>query len=272
MAANNVNAHLDRGVRAQSFGGAYRAVSSSNDILFYNPAGILKKPRIEVDSDYSFALDEPLHNLSLSLIDSRTTSWGLGLLYNSQFHPKTELLSSHLFHFTVAMPIVTNMLTLGTTFSYNYDRNKENDPYRHFFNIDAALMATLPIGLSFAIVADHIINPKGQEKSLGLALASAFDLGALMEAVPFTLSFDWLMDDVKSKESLKHVISAGAEYVLFNVMPLRVGIKSESASGDNLISLGTGLIISNFAVDGLYQQHLSIGKIRHFGMGLRFFF
>lgn len=161
------------------------------------------------------------------------------------------------------------MLSFGAAFSYVHDANVENDPYRHFFNMDLGVLVTLPIGLSFAVVGDHLFKPKGLEKSMGLSMGAAFDLGVLLKPVPLTLSFDWLMDEVLSKKNLDHVIGAGAEFIVFGIVPLRLGLKSELKENQQFISMGTGIVISNFALDGLYQQHLSVGKIRHFGFALR---
>src|SRR5580700_930394 len=70
------------GVRAQSLGGAIRASANSNDIIAYNPAGMLKYRRSGADFDYLMDYLSGDHRLGASLIDSNTTAWGMGLLYN----------------------------------------------------------------------------------------------------------------------------------------------------------------------------------------------
>ncbi len=260
-----VHAHDIPGVRARSFGGAYRAVASANDTIYYNPAGLIKYGRMAVEADYLALTSEKTQNLTASVVDSTTTSWGLGLAYNTTFVSKDQLNTSHLVNLALAMPLVTERFLLGSSLYYFYDPKYENN--RHFFNMDVGLMACLPIGLTFGVVVDHLINPKAHEKGIGLSFATAFNLGDLVRDVPLTLSFDWLMNDLKSKENLDHVIASGAEYILFDVLPLRVGLTSKLKYGDNLISLGSGLLIGGFALDGLYQQHLTVGKIRNFWFG-----
>src|SRR5580692_9799926 len=74
---------FDLGVRAQSFGGAFRAVATSNDIILINPAGLLKFRRLGIEADYSYGLSNKNSRLTFSILDSKTTGWGLGLLYSA---------------------------------------------------------------------------------------------------------------------------------------------------------------------------------------------
>lgn len=259
----------DVGVRAQSYGGAFRAVASSNDVIFYNPAGLIKNRRIGSDFDYMIDADAHHHKLGVSVIDSQTSAWGLGLAYNAGINSQSTLATTHLLYLAMAMPIVTDMFSLGTSYSYYYDSSAAKEPFRHFFNLDLALMAQLPAGVSFAVVADHLLKPKGSEKSLGLSLASAFNFGKVFEEVPLTVSFDWLMDDVASEGDLGHIIGCGAEYIAFSMLPVRLGFKSDFTEKLKFLSMGTGIVAGRFAIDGLYQQHLAIGKLRHFGIALR---
>lgn len=264
--ASPLCAHVDNGVIAQSFGGAYRAVALGNDIIFSNPAGLLKNRRIAVEVDYLSGHDRS-HVINGSIVDSKTTDWGLGLAYNAS--KKGSEIFLHQAYLTLAMPLISQMFALGASVNYRYDKNEASSPYRHFFNVDVGVMAMLPYGLNFAFVLDHIVKAKGREKGLGLAIGAAFDMASIVETVPLTLSFDWLMDDVKSKNSLDHRIGAGAQFVLFNVLPLRIGFQSNIKSSSHMASMGAGAIIKNFSIDGLYQQNLTVGKLRNFGFALR---
>lgn len=263
-------AELDLGVRAQSLGGAYRAVANSNDTIFYNPAGLLKNEQVGMQTDYKIATDERVHRVGVSVSDSLTSSWGLGLAYNATLSPRNDVKTSHLLYLASAMPIVRGLFSFGTAFSYSYVDDDENEPYHHFFNMDFGFLLTLPAGVSFALVADHFIAPKGNEKSFGLSSAVAFALGDIVSAIPLTLAFDWLMDDVSSDTDLKHVIGFGVEYLAFNVMPIRLGFKSKIKDGSNLLSMGTGFNSGSFSIDGFYQQNLLVGKMRNFGFALSF--
>jgi hypothetical protein len=262
-------ANLDLGVRAQSFGGAFRAVASSNDIIFYNPSGILKDRRIASDLDYRITFDKNYHEVTVSVVDSKTTAWGLGLAYSGGIIPKSNTAISHLVYLAMAIPIITETFSLGTSFSYDYHESKTGDLFKHFFNMDVSLMIRAPMGVSFAIVMDHILKPKGNEKPMGLSLAASFELGKIISTMPLIFSFDWLMDDVTSKNNLQHILGGGAEYMAFSFLPLRLGIKSKLEDDSHTLSIGSGMIFNSFALDALYQQNLVIGKKRHFGIAWR---
>lgn len=261
------NAALDVGVRAQSLGGAIRAQGSSNDVIYYNPAALIKYRRVSPEVNYLYFSHSDAHMLGASVVDSSTSAWGLGFGYNAQFFPKKDLPSAHTLYASTAMPLGTDLLSLGFSLSYVYDTKIGPDPYAHFFNTDIGLMTSLPIGFSLAIVADHIFKPKGREKSLGLSIGSAFDFSALVP-LPLSLSFDWSMDDVKSDGDLAHILSTGAQFIVLSILPLRAGFKANINENKKMISLGAGLISGPLLLDGLYSQDISMGKNRYFGLAL----
>jgi hypothetical protein len=257
------------GVRGQSLGDAYRAVASANDILLYNPAGLIANRHLGADADYLLASDAALHSLTVSVVDSQTTSWGLGLAYSAGITAKSDIATTHLAYLGMAMPLGTDQIALGGGFSYLYDPLDPESSYRHFFNIDVGLLADLGAGLRFAVVVDHLLSAKGREKPFGLSIGSAFALSDLVEAIPLTASFDWSMADVKNDFDLGHVLGLGFEYLAYSVVPLRIGYRSAVKENSHHLSMGTGVKVKGFALDALYQQQLTIGKIRHFGVAVR---
>ncbi len=257
------------GVRAQSLGEAYRAVASANDIIYYNPAGLIRDRHTGADADYLTAPDARLHSLGVSVVDSKTTAWGLGIAYNAGIAAQSETPTTHLAYVALAMPLGTDQIAIGAGFSYLYDARRQDLPYKNFFNIDVGLLADLGSGFRFALVLDHLLESKGAEKSLGLSVGSAFALGDLFESLPLTASFDWTMKDLKSQGDLDHVLGLGFEYLAYRMVPIRVGYSSALKEHNRQLSLGTGIVTDNFVFDALYQQNLAIGKIRQFGLAVR---
>lgn len=260
-------AHFDIGVKAQSFGGAFRAVADAEDIIFSNPAGLIKHRKTAVDAFYQLAQQPRYHRLGLGIGDTNTSSWGMGLGYVAGIDAKKDRPVHHLAHLALAMPLVTDMFALGMSATYQYDQ-AQHEEYKHFFNMDAGFMINAPLGFSFALVVDHLLEPKGREKPMGCAMAFAFDMEEVSEIVPLVLALDWLMDNVQSDENLQHIFATGMQYKAFSLVPVRAGYKLEVQPGDHYLSLGSGIAGKNIAFDGVYQQHLSIGKFRHFGVSL----
>ncbi len=257
------------GVRALSYGGSYRARASSNDTIFFNPAGIIKKRRFSAEVDYIWEIKNKTHRAGASFVDSQSGAWGLGLAYNGRFVVDKKIPDSHLLYINAAMPIVSDMFALGVSAHYAHDRDLSSG-YANFFNMNAGLLIDLPIGLSFGVVADNLIKAKGNEKDLGIALAAAFDFGAVLPLMPLSLSFDWLMDDVKNSKNLHHIIATGLQFTVVGLVPLRLGYNSDLSSREKLLSLGAGITSGIFAADALYQQNLERGEDRYFGLAARF--
>lgn len=260
------------GVRARSFGGADRALASSNDTIFYNPAGIIKKRRFSTEVDYLWEAKDKAHRAGASLVDSQTGPWGLGLAYSGHFVVDKKIPNSHLLYLSAAMPLGTDIFAIGMSFHYKHDRGLGPEPYANFFNLDAGILINLPVGLSIGAVVDNLIKPKGREKDLGFALAAAFDLGVLLPVLPLAMSFDWLMDDVKNARDLHHVIMAGMQYTIVGIVPLRLGYHGDLSARQKLISIGAGIKSGFFGVDALYQQNLKLGEDRYLGLAFSFSF
>lgn len=263
----NAYAHFDIGVKAQSFGGAFRAVADAEDIIFSNPAGLIKHRKTAADVFYQLAQRPRFHRLGIGIGDTNTSSWGMGLGYVAGIDAVKDRPLKHQAHLALAMPIVSDMFALGMSATYQYDQ-VSHEEHRHFFNLDGGFMINAPLGLGFAVVVDHLLEAKGREKPMGCAMAFAFDMAEITEAVPMVLALDWLMDNVQSDENLHHVFATGMQYKAFSLIPVRAGYKVEIQPGDHYLSLGSGIAGKNIALDGVYQQHLSIGKQRHFGVSL----
>lgn len=260
------------GVKARSFGGADRAMASSNDIIFYNPAGMIKKRRFSTELDYLWEARDKAHRAGASLLDSQTGAWALGLAYSGRFVQDKKIPNSHLLYLSAAMPLGTDIFSVGLSFHYLHDRGLGPEPIANFFNIDAGILINLPVGLSIGAVVNNLIKPKGREKDLGFALATAFDIGVLLPALPLALSFDWLMDDVKSKSDLHHVLMAGAQYTIIGIVPIKLGYHGDLSSRKKLISVGAGIKSGFFSADALYQQNLKLGEDRYLGLAFGFSF
>jgi hypothetical protein len=258
------------GVHAQSFSGSMRARGDAGDVIYYNPAGMIKKRKFGFDLDYMYEASPEAHRTGASIVDSQTGVWALGIAYNGHYFKQPQVPHAHLFNVSAAMPIVSDMFALGVAFKYTHDRNIGPEPYANFFNMDVGFLANVPLGLSLGVVADNIIKAKGHEKSIGLGLAAAYDFGVLIPLLPLSLSIDWVMADVANKENLKHKLMAGVEYSIVGVVPVRLGYNSDLTTKQKYISVGTGITVGIFACDVLYQQNPQIGKDRTFGMGMRF--
>jgi len=268
----NSSAVTDFGVRARSMAGAYRAVANSNNIIPYNPSGLLKIRRIEIDADFQINQAENYRRIMASAMDSKLSSWGLGLMYIGDIPDANQYPMKHRGFLTSSMPILSDLLALGASWTYFYDPDKNIDDHEHFFNLDAGLLLNTYQGLSLALVLDHLLPKKGREKGMGLSMGMAFDFSPLVHILPLTLATDWIVDNITSDEKLNHTLAVGLEYIALNLIPFRIGISSDFLKDEKVFSIGSGLIIKSFSLDGLFVQNLSVGKNREWGIAARFSF
>lgn len=256
-------------VRATSMGGAYRAMAASSDIVFYNPAGLLKNRRTSADIDYLTARDQQKHSLSVSIMDASTADWGMGMGYSASISGNAP--TAHEAIMAFAIPLFGNNFSLGTSITYEYDAYRAASK-KHFFNMNVGILAVASESLSFAIVLDQFLAEHSKKKPMAISFGTAVSFLQLSESLPLTMAIDWSMNDVSSDDNLAHVLGFGVEYIAMSVLPVRVGYQACTKESDHFLSLGIGIISENFSIDGVYQQHLTIGKHRQFGAGLRISF
>ena len=163
------------------------------------------------------------HNISASIIDSQTGAWGLGIAYYGHLVADKKFQTRTCFMWPQPCLLSVTCLLWVLLFTSRTIQGLGPEPFANFFNLNAGIFINLPIGLSIGAVLDNLIKPKGREKNLGFALAAAFDLGAPLRLLPLALSIDWLMDDVKNTQDLHHVIMAGGQYTIAEMVPVRLG-------------------------------------------------
>jgi hypothetical protein len=258
VAASNI------GIRAQSMGGAYRSLAQSNDIIFYNPAGLLKHRLMGADAYYQWGFDDESYRLGALLADAKTADFGLGLGYGAKINNNNKPVE-HDVKAAFSIPIMSDILALGTSFSYTY---QDQIAHKHFFNMDVGVLVNAPLGLAFAAVLERIIPPKGLEKPMGLSVSLAFEAAEVSKFLPLSLALDWQMANVKSDKDLGHTLGLGLEYRLLPFLPVRLGFKTHPKDSDHWMSLGSGICIKAFSLEGVYEQHLLIGKNRSFGISV----
>lgn len=257
--------YADVGVKARGLGGAYRALALSNDIIFYNPAALLKHRLLGIDAFYHIMFHKDEHIWGLSLIDAKTSALALGLAYKAHINYDYKHNTAHDMKAALSFYLVPKLLSLGTSLDYTYASRAEQE---HNFNMDIAILFESPLAL--ALVIDHILKSKGLEKPMSMALALALEMDKISN-IPLALALDWQMGDIKSDHDLQHSIALGGEYLLLPIMPLRLGFNAKPKAKDYFLSLGAGFMAYNARLDGVYEQHLLAGKNRSLGLSLALF-
>ena len=262
--SNYICSNTDLGIKAQSFGGAYSSVALSNDVIFYNPAGILKSKKMAFEVDYERSFLHSNNTIIASIVDSKTTDWALGLLYYADIKDKKS--ESQNAYLTVAMPIVENLLSLGSSLAYKYEKQL------NFMHMDFGLLFNSEIGFASALVFNNAFYFINRHSPVGISLASSYDFSKIVEIFPLILSCDWLMKDAFSNNKLLHELSFGSQFIFFEIFAWRMGYKNKFYQNSQLISLGAGLLAETIDIDFLYSQDLLLGANRNLGVSIKLMF
>ena len=232
------------GVRTMSMGGVQRAVGTTNDAIYANPAGIALEPRYDIEVAYMRSHMDGVNAFNASVVDGRTgpVAGGLAYTYTGSGARDTGL---HRFYAPLAMT-VSNALSLGLTVKHlsgHYMSAFDDTVKPSLWSGDLGALAKLSDTLRVGLSARNIWR---NERSALLRR----DLGAGLAYVSadnsITISGEgvWDLEDKTRATAWR----AGAEYVAGGSFPLRVGYQHRpytardgSDAHENVLSAGAGI-------------------------------
>ena len=268
-----------QGIRAQSTGGAYRAVANGNDALYFNPAGLTSFRRFNLDADWIYHDRSQFHWTGVSLSDSLTSALAAGLDFHMGVDAQNAAELSYLVGFSLAYPLF-DIFSIGATLKYAYLPKILSDEAVNQVTGDVGLLLKFPFGLSLAAVGYNVIPVPSKRLPLSLGFGAAFNLGGKpgVATTPaaaysgFTIAVDWLIRDLTTKNKMEHQLSVGGEYYFIDMIPVRLGYNWSMMDNSHRISAGLGLLFQVIEIDALFQQDLYQLQYRSFGAALRIFF
>lgn len=288
------------GTRALGLAESYRAIATGNDAIYFNPAGVGQIQRYSPELHYKFNLEAEDHQFDASVVDSKTSAFGMGLAYTFQgreFTRRTTL--QHTATLASSYTIFPKLFSVGVGLKYVNISDAIVGNYLNALSGDIGLLATLPGGVNLAAVGYNLIPIRTTDSPLSAAFALAWDLGPLSALIfgpsakaslidpsgalvpvnfgspsgpldNVTLTVDWNIDFLRL-EGAKSRVSTGLEFMLFDAVPLRTGYRFDEKRGDHAIAVGGGFIVPYFGLDLGYMQSITDPDERTFGASLKFF-
>lgn len=233
--------------RALSLGNAFRAVATSNDALFLNPAGMAAGRKYAVDGSFTLSPATDLRLWSFSVVDSKTSPIAAGAAYSLLRGDGLEgEVKGSVAHLGLAVPLA-GFGSLGFGGKYlSFDRP---DP-THAITADVGLLVRLAGQLSAGAVATNVIDVKSDEAPFGAGFGLAYG-----DDVSFRLAGD-VAFDLSREDSSPATVHAGGEYFVAGGLPLRVGFRRDVEASRNHVSGGLGFVTPTFGADVAYVQGL----------------
>lgn len=288
------------GTRALSMGEAYRSIASSNDAIYFNPAGLVQLPRYSPEIHYQLNLANEEHQADVSVVDSKTSQFAAGVAYTfdgREFSKRASL--QHTATLAMAYPFLEKMLCVGAGLKYVNVWDAVVGNYLNALSADVGLLSRLPFGVSLAGVGYNLIPIRSARVPMSAGFAGSIDLGPLSAIIwggeptfgpmgnaagipamtadgvrgplsGLVLAFDWHLRFF-SLEGPQHRLSAGLEYLLAEMVPIRAGYQWLQETDDHFVSIGSGFIIPYFGLDVGLQQSVNNWDRRTFAASLKFF-
>ncbi|MCD4817598.1 MAG: hypothetical protein K8S23_02775 [Candidatus Cloacimonetes bacterium] len=259
--------------RARALGGAYYTISNDANAIFYNPAGLnLAGNCINASNTKPFGNDfQKLNNFALSVkLPEKFGTVGMGLKSMKVSYLDVNLHSEYTYslgHAFTLMKDIHSELLVGYTANFYHvstltteidsnDRETQNT-----VGFDVGALATLHRRTKLAFTVTNINNPKFTGEEQNHDLPRKFAMGISYE--PY-YGVSTSLELKKTFEQQGTEVHAGIEFVLYEILTLRTGLRNLPSS----YSIGFGLDFKNILIDYGFNTH-EIGCTHHFGIGYK---
>lgn len=226
--------------------GAHQAVASGNEAIFINPAALALNRRYAAQIDYAYGGPPSAawsgHGLMASIVDSVSNpSLPTGIAYRHLWLGKgKKRVQGSVVDLGMGFSLHENFAMGGTLTYYGYRRGEEEN-YTHQISADLSAMLVFE-NFSLALAGYNLLGfdtPEGP-RAYGAGMAYGNDRA-------FRLALDYRIDHYS--DQLVHIIAAGGEYLLDEVMPVRLGYTWDTSLKQGFISGGLGFVSQNFGAD-----------------------
>jgi hypothetical protein len=233
--------------RAEAMGNAFRAVSTSNEALFFNLAGMAMARRYALDGAYALNPGSDLRQLSFSVVDSKTSPIAAGAAYtNLRGDGLDGRVKGSIANLGIAVPL-GGFGALGFGGKYlSFDRP---DPTTAV-TADVGLLVRLAGSLTAGAAAYNVIDVGSAEAPFGAGAGLSYG-----DDTSWRLAGDVALD-LSRKDRTPATLAVGGEYLVAGAVPLRVGFHRDVDASRTHVSAGLGFVTPTFGADFAFVQGL----------------
>lgn len=257
LAASSAIAQTFEGARLLSLAEAQRALTTGNDSIYLNPAGMALANAYSVELGALDDLSDGDRRFNISISDSHDKPVAGGIAYTFRDFEigaegdETRRGTLHRFDASLAARI-TDHAALGVTARYMTssetlgDESIEDSGF-NAFTLDAGLQWQSPQGFALGLTAYNLTNSDRRE------LPISWGAGAGFKQEVFSIEADIRYNAQIGKARY----SAGGTLVIAQIIPIRLGASYDLATESSAISGGLGYMTARFGIDAGYRQRLS---------------
>ena len=254
------------GTRPIGMGGTANALSEGTSGLYQNPAGIASAMLYTIEGAYTYT--DQGNILSAAVVDSKTNpsvSAGFGLGY--YFTHGDEAITALDLRVPLAFPIVPQRASLGVAARYLSVTNDGIETLSGF-TFDAGILFRITDQVQLGVAAKNLIDQceiEAQCRGLAPRMVGG---GVAFTGVQDLANVGDLDFDLNSRDSPTLGFSLGAEYLVQQMLPIRLGFARSGVREENVLTAGTGWRSTSAGVDLSYQHVLSAADDERVGFGL----
>lgn len=232
--------------RAYAMGGAYRALGIGGEAVTGNPAAMSLYRRYMVDVSGAWDLRTKFAFGNVTILDSSTNIIAAGLAYHLASIGRGQ--ARRIAHCNTAassIPISDNLMLGAAAKHFLMTGARESNA----ITLDAGLLVRLFAGLTISLSGHNLIDVSNPDITRYYALAAGWSGGG------FNVAAD-MRADFGIAPTVQLAFNAGAEYVLAQAFPIRLGYTLDKISGRQDLSGGVGIYIEGTGLDLAYRHEL----------------
>lgn len=231
--------------RGYSMGGAYRAQGMGTEAVLGNPAAIalFKMYRMELSGAWDTAGKDAF--VGVSLMDAKTSDLAAGIDYHLlTLRNGAGRTTAHFSTLALALPLTPGVLVGG---SVNYLRMFAPRS-TNASTANAGVLLRFSEAFTLGFSAHNLIDTRTPELTRYYSVHTGFLAGL------FSLALDVRADFETAEEAL-FTYSAGAEYLLGQSIPVRVGYTRDDLRDTSQLGVGLGLLTQEGGGMDLSYRH-----------------
>lgn len=256
-------------------GDSVRASAVGTSALFFNPAGMPRLKQYAIEAGYSFLNALGGHSFGVSMVDSATNDGlAMGFQYNYVLGKRDgKDRDGHNIRGGLATGYATKDFAIYGGLGVRYTNlvvgagdNGENGQVDdiEFFTMDAGLVLTISDMFRLGVVGQNLIDTKSLRDA-----PRTIGVGAALQVESFELGIDANLDIATDPEAVLVSWHFGAQYVIENLVAVRLGFVFDQGRNDKRIAAGASYVGKLIGVDLGFQQSLDNGDDTIFSLGVR---
>jgi hypothetical protein len=252
VSASATAQEFTQGARPTGLGQAYTAVSTGASGIYHNPAGIARAVMYSLEGTFEYTPNGSV--LNAAVMDSKTNpDLGAGVAYSYFLGRGDTDVNGHDIHLGLALPVLPDRISLGLGGRWIIAKVDGvqiiNQP-----TVSAGALFRVSEMIHLGLAGKNLIDVCSDDEQCGDVAPTLIALGASIgDETNFLVSSDLEMDLTSDPDSVALNVDAGAEYMIGQIVPIRLGYQHKGVDATNFVTGGLGWRSNQAGVDAGFR-------------------